>query len=184
MAARGARAATGDAFDAMPIVENGEVHLRFNLCLKVGFIDLTQNCQSIWLLYMIPLSFVSVARSVIWRWIMSIHLSLIAFAAVFAASTSAGYAGPCSQDIARLQAVMDAKLRAVTAAGPRAPESTAATMHRQPTPRSIATAEGAFSQEQVKVFEANMARAREADSANDENACKQAIADAERIFDQ
>ena len=51
MAARGAHAATGDAFDAMPIVENGEVHLRFNLCLKVGFIDLTQNCRSIWLLY-------------------------------------------------------------------------------------------------------------------------------------
>jgi len=79
---------------------------------------------------------------------------------------------------------MDAKLRAVAIAGPGAPEGTAATTHRQPTPRSIATAEGAFSQEQVKVFEANMARAREADSANDENACKQAIADAERIFDQ
>src|SRR5262249_30724741 len=39
---------------------------------------------------------------------MSIPRSLIAFAAVFAASTSAGYAGPCSQDIARLQAAMDA----------------------------------------------------------------------------
>jgi hypothetical protein len=108
---------------------------------------------------------------------MSIQRLLIAFAAVFAASTSAGYAGPCSQDIARLQAAMDAKLRAVTAAGPRAPESSAATMYRQPTPRSIATAEselGGLSPDQVKAAVSAMARAREADSANDESACKQA----------
>ena len=118
---------------------------------------------------------------------MSIQRSLIAFAAVFAASTSAGYAGPCSQDIARLQAAMDAKLRPVTAAGPPAPESTAATMHRQPTPRSIATAEsevGGFSLEQAKAFAAAMARAREADSASDESACKQAVADVERVLGQ
>jgi hypothetical protein len=118
---------------------------------------------------------------------MSIQRSLMAFAAVFAASTSAGYAGPCSQDIARLQAAMDAKLRAVTAAGPPAPESTAATMHRQPTPRSIATAEselGGLSPDQVKAAVSAMARAREADSANDESACKQAIAEAERVLGQ
>src|SRR5262249_12594933 len=72
---------------------------------------------------------------------MSIQRSLIACAAVFAASTSACYAGPCSQDIARLQAAMDARVGAAAAAGPRAPEGTAATMHRQPTPRSMATAE-------------------------------------------
>ena len=118
---------------------------------------------------------------------MNIQRSLIASAAVFAALTSAGHAGPCSQDIARLQAAMDAKLRAVTAAGPRAPESPAATMHRQPTPRSIATAEselGGLSPDQVKAAVSAMARAREADSANDESACKQAIADAERVLSQ
>jgi hypothetical protein len=82
---------------------------------------------------------------------------------------------------------MDAKLRAVTAAGPRAPESSAATMHRQPTPRSIATAEselGGLSPDQVKAAVSAMARAREADSANDESACKQAIADAEHVLGQ
>jgi len=106
---------------------------------------------------------------------MSIQRSLIAFAAVFAASTSACYAGPCSQDIARLQAAGDAKLAAAAAAGPSAPESSAARMRRQPTPRSIATAEsevGGFSLEQGKAFAAAMARAREADSASDESACK------------
>ena len=116
---------------------------------------------------------------------MSIQRSLIAFAAVFAASTSAGYAGPCSQDIARLQAAMDAKLAATAARGPSAPEGSAATMHRQPTPRSIATAEselGEVSLERAKAFTAAMARAREADSASDESACKQALADAERVL--
>jgi len=99
---------------------------------------------------MTPSRFVSVARSVAWRRTMSIQRSLIALAAV-AASTSAGYAGPCSQDIARLQAARDAKLAAAVAAGPSAHEGTAATMHRQPTPRSIATAEselGGLSPEQ------------------------------------
>jgi len=116
---------------------------------------------------------------------MSIQRSLITFAAVFAASTSACYAGPCSQDIARLAAAMNAKLAAAAAAGPSSPESGEARMHRQPTPRSIATAEselGGFSLEQGKAFAAAMARAREADSASDESACKQAVADAERVL--
>ena len=116
---------------------------------------------------------------------MSIHRSLIAFVAVFAASTSACYSGPCSQDIARLQAAADAKLAAAVAAGPSAPESGEARMHHQPTPRSIATAEsevGGFSPEQQKAFAAAITRAREADNASDESACKQAVADVERIL--
>jgi len=40
-----------------------------------------------------------------------------------------------------MQAKIDAKLEAATAAGPSAVESTAAIMHRQPTPRSVAGAE-------------------------------------------
>src|SRR5262252_8887030 len=118
---------------------------------------------------------------------MNIQRSLIAFAAVLATSTTAGYAGPCSQDIGRLQAAIDAKLRTVAAAGPSAPESTAATMHRQPTPRSMATAEselGRLSPDQEKAAVSAMARARDADSANDESACKQAIGDAERVLGQ
>src|SRR5262249_11582674 len=111
---------------------------------------------------------------------MSIQRSLIACAAVFVASTSACYAGPCSQDIARLQAAMDAKVGAAAAAGPRAPEGTTATMHRQPTPRSIATAEsevGGLSPDQVKAAVSPRARAGQADSAN-------AVADAERVLGQ
>ena len=50
-------------------------------------------------------------------------------------------AGPCSQDIERIQVLIDAKLNAIAAAGPAADQSTAAQMHRQPTPRSMAQAE-------------------------------------------
>src|SRR5499427_10544333 len=159
---------------------------RPGFCKKVGRISSNSKLadQSG---HMTSSGFVSVARLVAWRRIMSIQRSLIASAAVFAASTSAGYAGPCSQDIARLQAAMDAKVRAAATAGPVAPEGTAATMHRQPTPRSMATAEselGGLSPDQMKAARAAMARARAADSANDESACKQAIADAEGVLGQ
>ena len=128
-----------------------------------------------------PVSEAHLAR----KQIMITHQSLIAFVAVFAASTSACYSGPCSQDIARLQAAADAKLAAAVAAGPSAPESGEARMHHQPTPRSIATAEsevGGFSPEQQKAFAAAITRAREADNASDERTCKQAVADVERIL--
>ena len=73
-----------------------------------------------------------------------------------------------------MQAAGNAKLAAAVSAGPSAPR-----------PRSIATAEselGGFSLEQGKAFAAAMARAREADNASDESACKQAVADVERIL--
>jgi len=72
---------------------------------------------------------------------MTIRRSLATAAVILAASTSASYASPCSEAIDRMQAKIDAKLEAATAAGPSAVESTAATMHRQPTPRSVAGAE-------------------------------------------
>jgi hypothetical protein len=57
------------------------------------------------------------------------------------ASTIAGYAGPCSPEIAAIQVRLDAKLKAAAAAGPTAPESSSALRHHQPTPGSIAAVE-------------------------------------------
>jgi hypothetical protein len=51
------------------------------------------------------------------------------------------YAGPCSQQVDEMQGKIDAKLAAAAAAGPAGKETTAATMNRQPTPKSIAEAE-------------------------------------------
>lgn len=119
---------------------------------------------------------------------MSIQRSKVICAAVMlAASISASFAGPCSKEIDRTQARIDAKLEALAAVGRSAPESDAATMHRQPTPGSIAAAEvklGDVSPEKVQAVEALMTRAREADRAGDQGACEQALAEVERVFFQ
>ena len=117
---------------------------------------------------------------------MSIQRFLVACATALAASMSASYAGPCSQEIDRVQTEIDAKLGARAAAGPSARESTAAKMHRQPTPGSIAAAEtrlGDVSSQKVEAVAAAMARAREADDAGHQSACEQALVDVQRALD-
>jgi len=107
--------------------------------------------------------------------------------AILAASGSASFAGPCSQQIERTQAQIDAKLEASAAAGPAAGESAAALRSRQPTPESIAAAEsklGEISQETMTVMTAAMARAREADRAGDQRACDRALAEVQRALAQ
>ena len=116
---------------------------------------------------------------------MSMQRLLLACAAALTASMSASYAGPCSQEIVRVQAEIDAQLQAKAAAGPSARESTAATMHRQPTPNSIAAAEvrlGDVSSQKMDAVTAAMARAREADQAGQQSACEQALIDAKRAL--
>jgi hypothetical protein len=116
---------------------------------------------------------------------MIIRRLLVLSAAALAASTVAGYAGPCSHDIDLTQSRVDAKLEAKAAAGPSARESSAATMHRQPTPGSLAAAEsklGEVSSDTVEAVKAAMARARKADLANDKSACEQALADVQRAI--
>ena len=106
-------------------------------------------------------------------------------AAACLASMSMSYAGPCSGEIDRVQARVDAKLDAVAATGPSGPESAAATRHQQPTPGSIAAAEsrlGDFSAATVAAIKAGMTRAREADRAGDAAACEQALAGVRRAI--
>lgn len=102
-------------------------------------------------------------------------------AGLLCTGTAAAHAGPCIDEIAQVQARYDARLNAAAASGPTAPESTAATMHRQPTPNSVAGAEvklGELSPENADAFTAAMKRAREADAAGDGGACEQALGDA------
>jgi hypothetical protein len=115
---------------------------------------------------------------------MSIARFLALSATVLAASISATYAGPCSQEIDRMQARVDAMIEAVAAAGREARESTAATMHRQPTPGSIAAAEEKLGEgTRAERAVAAMARARAADGAGDKGACERALADAQRALE-
>lgn len=113
-------------------------------------------------------------------------LRVLIFGAIaFGTSISASYAGPCSDEIGNMQARIDAKLRAIVAAGPTARQGVSAGMHVQPTPRSIAAAEerlGQASPQTVEAVKQAMLRARAADSAGDKNACEQALADAQRAI--
>lgn len=102
-----------------------------------------------------------------------------------AAWVGAAHAGPCASDISALQVAYDAKLQAAAASGPTGAEGTYATMHRQPTPNTIAHAEtklGDLSPEKAEAFAAAMARAREADRAGDRSACVQALGEARRAL--
>src|SRR5262245_19723773 len=71
---------------------------------------------------------------------MNIQRSILACAVALAASVSVTYAGPCTSEITQVRDVISARIheKARTAT---APEGTAATMHRQPTQRSIGAVE-------------------------------------------
>ena len=112
---------------------------------------------------------------------------LVPTVAALALSTTVSAAGPCTQQIAQVQAQIDAKLAANAATGPAAPESPGALLNRQPTPGSIAAAEsrlGEISQELMATLGTGMARAREADLAGDQSTCEEALAAVRRAISQ
>ncbi len=89
------------------------------------------------------------------------------------------HAGPCTSEIERVQAQVDAVLEQRAGAGPSARESAGALLHRQPTPGSIARAEEMLGEGSGGVQAvAALARAREADRAGDRKHCEQALAEA------
>ena len=109
-------------------------------------------------------------------------------AAVLVASMSPSYAGPCLDEIGTMEARIDARLKAIAAAGPPA---TADAMEGpnspQPTPRSIARVlvrMGEIRPETVQAVRQGMARARAADTNSDKAACAQALAEVQRNLGQ
>ncbi len=116
---------------------------------------------------------------------MTLQRLLVLAATALLASATAVYAGPCANEIDRMQARVDAKLEATARTGPSAPESSAALLNRQPTPGSIAAAEsrlGEIPSATVAAIKTAMARAREADGAGDLGACERALADVQRAI--
>lgn len=110
---------------------------------------------------------------------------IVLSAVVLLASLSVGHAGPCTDAIAEMQSKLDARIAAATTDAPSAPQSTAATLHHQPTPDSIASAEanlgaGVATQQAA----AALSRARTADAAGNAAACQQALSDAENALSQ
>lgn len=109
--------------------------------------------------------------------------TLSAFALVLSLSPS--HAGPCTKQLDRMQARIDAKVEAIAAVGPFMRQGTFAGMDDQPTPRSIAAAEatrGEISWQTMDTVRQAMARARAADAAGDGRACRTALADVQRVI--
>ena len=96
---------------------------------------------------------------------------------------SACFAGPCTDEIDRVQVKVDARIEAIAKGGRLGKESVAAQLDRQPTPGSIAAAEAGLGEGKAmeQAVEA-LARAREADRAGDKSACEQALAQAQRAI--
>ena len=117
---------------------------------------------------------------------MKIATMLALSAVTFATSISATLAGPCSADIDAMMVQIDTALNASAAASRGAQQqSTVAGRHVQPTPNSMAAAEakaGGISPETIEQIRVSMTRARAADAVGDNVACKEALAEAQRMI--
>jgi hypothetical protein len=94
-------------------------------------------------------------------------------------------AGPCTDRIYQTDLEVAKILDSAAAQGRPAPESTFATMHRQPTPGSIASAEqqaGDLTSEEAQAITEAMDEARHADDSNDRDGCEKALADVDRML--
>jgi hypothetical protein len=107
---------------------------------------------------------------------MSVCGKVIVSAAALLLSTLPSFAGPCTKAIDATQARLDARIEADARLGRSAPESTGALLHHQPTPGSIAQAEGRLGEgRNVEAAVNLMAEARKADSANNAAGCREAL---------
>jgi hypothetical protein len=115
---------------------------------------------------------------------MTLVRTIVLNVAVSCTLISTAYAGPCSDDIARVQGQVSERLDAIAAAGPTGvQDATAFGKHLQPTQRSIANAEQKLhelSQQKIDAVKHAMERARAADASGDKSACEQALVDVER----
>jgi len=116
---------------------------------------------------------------------MRIAPAIVSGALALALWNSASCAGPCADQIYQSDVAIGKRLDAAAARGKPAAESNFATMHRQPTPGTVAQAEeqaGDLSAADVQTLEQDMQAARTADAANDHAGCEKALADVRRIL--
>jgi hypothetical protein len=92
-------------------------------------------------------------------------------------------AGPCSVDIDKLQARVNAQLDATASGGQFGAESVDAKLHHQPTPSSIAGAEERLGEGiDVRKALAGLRYARDLDQAGQEAGCHNALFAAQRAL--
>src|SRR5271169_2519615 len=97
------------------------------------------------------------------------------------------HAGPCTDRIYETDLAVAKLLDAAAAQGRPAPESAFATMHRQPTPGSVATAEqqaGDLTADELQTITEAMDVARHADDSNDRAGCEKALSDVDHMLNR
>jgi hypothetical protein len=95
------------------------------------------------------------------------------------------YAGPCTDRIYQTDLDVAKILNSAAAQGRPATQTAFATMHRQPTPGSIASAEqqaGDLTSEEAQAITEAMDVARHADDQGDREGCEKALNDADRML--
>ena len=107
---------------------------------------------------------------------------LVIGSAALAISTITALAGPCSKEIRDVRIELSKHQSSHFSNLPaKAPQSSAATTHRQPTQRSIADALEQLSEvspDDARAFKEAMRRAHKANSAGDKISCEAALKDA------
>jgi hypothetical protein len=98
-------------------------------------------------------------------------------------SAAPAYADSCTRSITRVQAKVDAAIAARAGSGPWRPESVGAGLGHQPTPRSLAAAEGGNGRP-LEDATNSLQRARAADRSGDIATCNQELANARAILRQ
>lgn len=109
---------------------------------------------------------------------------MLAFGAVALLAPSA-HAGPCTDALYQADVAINKRLDVAAAQGKSAAQSLGAQLHRQPTPGSIAAAEGKLgdlTDADVAAVQKDMDAARKADAAGDKAGCDKALADVRRIL--
>ena len=95
------------------------------------------------------------------------------------------HAGPCTDRIYQTDLDVAKILDSAAAQGRPAQQSTFATMHRQPTPGSVASAEqqaGDLTVDEMQAITEAMDVARHADDAGDLAGCEKALGDVDRVL--
>ncbi len=108
---------------------------------------------------------------------MPMFTTRVIVAAACSMAATWAQAGPCTVEIADVQAQVDAEIDAIAGSGVTGTETRAARLHHQPTPASIAAAEQRLHEsEGTKRALVALARARKADAAGNADACEKALA--------
>jgi hypothetical protein len=103
----------------------------------------------------------------------------------FVLGAAMAHAGPCTDQIYQTDLDVAKILDSAAAQGRAAPETAFATMHRQPTPGSVASAEqqaGDLTSEEAQAITEAMDEARHADDAGDRDGCEKALSDVDRML--